>query len=248
MSAVLGSLPFPGQGGDRIVSKAVSAAIAALFRQTEQLDATVRAEPVAKLLQGSVDGFEFIGKGLQMFNGLRIACMELYVDAVAIDFGAILTGQVKLKQSTQATMRVVLTQEDLTESFNTPFVVEKLQRMEFEGKPLKFKETRMKVNEDRTVTLISQVQLGKDAPVDLYIIADVEVEERRRIQFVNLKHGGDAAATELGTRLMDHVNSMMDLDRFALDGMSLKVDRLRVQPEQIVFYGTAQINQFPQRR
>lgn len=248
ITAVLGSLPFPGQGGDRIVSKAVSAAIATLFRHTDQLDATVRAEPVAKLLQGSVDSFEFIGKGLQMFNGLKIASMELYVDAVAIDFGAVLMGNIKLKQSTQATLRVVLTQEDLTASFNTPFVVEKLQKMEYEGQSLQFRETAMKVNDDKTVTIISQVQLGNDAPVELYIIADVEVEARRRIQFVNLKHGGDEAAIQLGTKLMNHVNSMMDLDRFALDGMSLKVDRLRVQPEQIVFYGAAQIDQFPQRR
>ena len=57
-SIVFGSLPFPDQGGDRLISKVVSAAIAALFKQTGQLDATVRAEPVAKLLQGSVDGFD----------------------------------------------------------------------------------------------------------------------------------------------------------------------------------------------
>ena len=248
MSAVLGSLPFPGQGGDQIVSKAVSGAIAALFKRTEQINATVRAEPVAKLLQGAVDGFDFVGKGLQMYNGLRIANLEFYVDAVAIDFGAVLTGQVKLKQPTKATMRVVLTQEDLTESFNTPFVVEKLQKLQYEGSNLSFRETQMIVNDDKTVTLTSNVQHGDKPSVALSMRAEVEVLDRRKIQFVSVKHEGSEEAIALGQSLIDHVNGMLDLERFALDGMQLWVDRIRVQREQIVFYGTSQINQFPKRR
>jgi hypothetical protein len=248
MSAVLGSLPFPGQGGDQIVSKAVSTAIAALFKRTEKISATVRAEPVAKLLQGAVDGFDFIGKGLQMYNGLRIDALEFYVDAVAIEFGAILTGQVKIKQPTKATMRVVLTQDDLTSSFNTPFVVEKLEKLQYEGSSLSFRETQMKVNDDKSVTLTSTVQHGDQPPVELAMQAEVEVIDRRKIQFINVQHEGSGDAVELGSSLMDHVNSLLDLERFALDGMQLWIDRLRVQPEQIVFYGTAQINQFPKRR
>ena len=59
--------------------------------------------------------------------------MELYVQAVPISFSAVFSGQVKLRQPIQATMRVVLTEEDLTNSFDTPFAVEKLQRLEYSG-------------------------------------------------------------------------------------------------------------------
>ena len=73
MTAVLfGSLPFPGQDGSQLVSRVVTTAIAALFKTTQKLEANVRAEPVAKLLQGSVDGFDFIGQGLLMYSGLRV--------------------------------------------------------------------------------------------------------------------------------------------------------------------------------
>ncbi|MEM9136120.1 MAG: DUF2993 domain-containing protein [Cyanobacteria bacterium P01_F01_bin.42] len=248
MSAVFGSLPFPGQGGDQIVSKAVSTAIAALFKRTEQISATVRAEPVAKLLQGAVDGFDFVGKGLQMYNGLRIANLEFYVDAVAIDFSAILTGQVKLKQPTKATMRVVLTQEDLTQSFNTPFVVEKLQKLQYQDSSLSFQGTQMTVNGDQSVTLTSKVQLGDQEPLDVSMQAEVEVLERRKIQFVNVQHEGSDEAIALGESLIAHVNGMLNLERFALDGMQLWVDRIRVQREQIVMYGTSEVTQFPKRR
>jgi len=246
---VLGSLPFTGQGGEQIVSKVVSAAIAALFKQTGKIAATVRAEPVAKLLQGSVDGFDFVGNGLLMYNGLRIEVMELYVQAVAIDFSAVFSGQVKLRRSTQASLRVVLTEDDLTTSFNTPFVVGKLQQLLYHGQPLQFQSTQMSLNPDKSLRIQAQVCLGDAAePLSLDITARLEVEDRRKIQFVEMTYEGEPEAIELGKALISHVNSLLDLDRFALEGTQLRVDRARIQNQQLVFYGIAQIDQFPTRR
>jgi hypothetical protein len=246
---VFGSLPFPNQSGDQLISKVVSTAIAALFKRTGKIAANVRAEPVAKLLQGSVDGFDFLGEGMLMYNGLRIEGMELYVQAVAIDFSAIFTGQVKLRQPTQATLRVVLTEEDLTTSFNTPFVVEKLQRLEYQDQPLHFQDTKMLLNPDKSITLQTQITVGEASqPIPLDMTATLEVQERRKIQFVNVTYEGDAASQDLGRALIAHVNELMDLDKFALDGTALKVDRIRIKDKELVFYGIAQINQFPQRK
>ena len=246
---VLGSLPFPGEGGAQLISKVVSTAIAALFKRTGQLEATVRAEPVAKLLQGAIDGFDFIGKGMVMYNGLRIEAMELYVQAVSIDFGSIFKGQVALRRPTQATLRVVLTEADLSTSFNTPFVVEKLQRLEYEGRPLYFKDTQMTLNQDKSLRIQSQIRVGEatDA-VEVDVTARLQVEERRRIQFVDVSYGEEAAAAELGRALIDHVNTLLDLDKFALDGTQLRVDRVRLGGKQLVFYGAAQIDHFPRRK
>lgn len=248
-SFVFGSLPFSNQGGDQIVSKAVSAAIAALFKRTGKLVATVRAEPVAKLLSGSIDGFDFIGNGMLMYNGLRIEAMELYVQAVAIDFSAIFKGQVKLKQPTQASLRVILSEEDLTTSFNTPFVVEKLQRLQYQGQSLHFQNTQMILNDDKSLRLKTLIGVGEAAePLLIDMTAFLEVEERRKIQFTNVTYQGTPEAQDLGLAIIDHVNDLMDLDKFALDGTQLRIDRARIKNQQIVFYGIAQINQFPQRK
>ena len=112
VASLFTSTPTLNQNGDRLVSKVAGAAIAALFKSSDKVEANVRAEPVAKLLQGSLDGFDFIGKGMQMYNGLRIEVMELYLQAVSIDFSAIFTGKVKLRQPIQATLRTVLTESD----------------------------------------------------------------------------------------------------------------------------------------
>lgn len=247
---MLGNLPFPGQGGDQVVSKAVSTAIAALFKRTGKLEATVRAEPVAKLLQGSVDGFDFVGHSMLMYNGLRIKAMELFVQAVSLDFGAIFKGQVRLKQPTQASMRVVLTEEDLTTSFNTPFVVEKLQRMEFEGQALHFSNTEMTLNDDRTVSLTSQVRIGSSsaAPQFVSLSARVEVYDRTKLAFVDVSCGGTDKDVALGKAIIEHVNALLDLDSFALDGTQLRIDKIRMRNKEMVFYGVAHINQFPKRK
>lgn len=247
-ATVFGSLPFPSQSGEQLISKAVSGAIAALFKRTGKLEAHVRAEPLAKLLQGSIDGFDFIGQGMLMYNGLRIEAMELYVQAVAIDFSAIFSGQVKLRQPTQATMRVVLSEADLTTSFNTPFVVEKLQRLQYQGEALHFQETEMRVNEDKSLSLNTKIRVGESQqPIVLKLTATLEVQERKKIQFVNVSLEGDESSQALGKALIDHVNELMDLDRFALENTQLRVDRIRIKDKEVVFYGIAKVEQFPQR-
>ncbi|EKV03468.1 Protein of unknown function (DUF2993) [Leptolyngbya sp. PCC 7375] len=246
-SFVLGNLPFPGQSGDQVVSKAVSTAIAALFKRTGKLEATVRAEPVAKLLQGSVDGFDFVGHSMLMYNGLRIKAMELFVQAVSIDFGAIFRGQVRIKQPTQASLRVVLTEEDLTTSFNTPFVVEKLQRMEFEGQPLHFSSTEMLLNDDKTISLLSQVRIGSisSSPQFVSLTARIEVYDRTKLAFVDVACGGTDKDIALGKAIIEHVNALLDLDSFSLSGTQLRIDKIRMRNKELIFYGVAHINQFP---
>jgi hypothetical protein len=246
---VFGSIPFPGQSGDKIVSKAVSTAIAALFKKTGKLEANLKADPIAKLLQGSVDGFDLIGNGMLMYNGLRIEAMELYLQAVSIDFSAIFSGKVKLRQPTQATMRVVLTEEDLTTSFNTPFIVEKLQRLQYEGESLHFQNTQIMVNDDKSLQIKTEIRVGKARdPMVIDIKAYLDLQDRTHIQFVNVTYEGDENSQKLGKALIDHVNNLLDLDKFALEGTKLGVDRVRVRDKKFVFYGTAVIEKFPERK
>ena len=247
-SIVFGNLPVPGQSGDRVVSKAVTAAISALFKQTEKLEAIVRAEPVAKLFQGSVDGFDFIGQGLLMYSGLRVESMEFYVQSVAIDFGAIFKGQVKLKQATQANMRIVLTEEDMNASFNTPFLIEKMQQLTFQGEALNFDDVQLKVEENGELSLQGQVRVGQDTePRAVSFTTRIEVQERRSIQFVDVDYGDNPANLELSQALVNHLNNLLDFDKFALDGMQLRVDQLRLRNQKLTLYGIANITDFPRR-
>ncbi len=247
-SILLSGIPFQAQGGDQLVSKVAGAAIAALFKRSEKVEANVRAEPVSKLLTGSLDGFDFIAKGLLMYNGLRIDGLELFSQAVSIDFSAIFQGRVSLRRPTQCTMRVALTEEDLSVSFNTPFVLSRLQLLKVEDKTLEMRSVSVDVG-DGSLTINSEARLGENSEwLALDFTTQVELIDRRKIQFVDVKYRGTEAAVSLSQVLVEHVNNLLDLSKFALDGTQLRVDRVRVREGKVVFYGTADIERFPKRK
>lgn len=246
---MLSGIPFQAQGADQMVSKVVSTAIAALFKRSDRVEANIRVEPIAKLLQGSVDSFDFIAGGLLMYNGLRIEGLELFSQAVSIDFSEIFKGQVKLRQPTQSTMRVVLTETDLAESFNTPFVLKRLRLLEIEGKALDMRQIDVKISNEGMIQVTGQARLGETHEwKTIDFTARVELQERRKIQFVDAAYAGEPAAVELSRALVGHVNDLLDLDKFALEGTRLRVDRVRVREHKVVFYGTAEIDRFPKRK
>ncbi|NJL69385.1 MAG: DUF2993 domain-containing protein [Microcoleus sp. SM1_3_4] len=236
VAALFSSTSGQGQSGDRLVSKVAGAAIAALFKKSEKAEANIRAEPVAKLLQGSIDGFDFIGKGMLMYNGLRIEVMELYLQAVSIDFGAVFAGQVKLRQPTQASMRVVLSQSDLTTSFNTPFVVEKLQRLKYQDESLRFQNTEISFGAEQiNSTEVRDFcrQFHRTCQHRYYRSTASRRAAKNPICQRYLRRR--RASCRLGQSHHDHVNNLLDLDKFALEGTQLRVDRCRVQNSELVF-------------
>lgn len=242
------SLSFPKQSGEQIVSQAVTGAIASLFKKTGKLQADLKAEPIAKLFQGSVDGFNFVGSGMQMYNGLRLEGMELYLKAVSIDFGSIFNGKVKLRQPTEASMRIVLTENDLTSSFNTAFIIEKLQKLSYQGHSLNFSNTAIEINADKSLNLTSAIALGDTGEIiNVHIKGNIALEGRTKIQLTNVELKGNDQAQSLSQLLVDHVNNLLDLDKFTLNGSNLRVDRLTIRDKELIFYGTAEINHFPQK-
>lgn len=231
------------------VSRGVSAAIRALFKQVERLEARVRVEPVAKLLQGRIDSFELLGQHLQMYNGLRLSALELFCNAVAIDFSQIWQGKIKLRQPVQATMRVVLSEADLAQSFNTPFVLNRLALVGQDGKSLSFHHVRIAITPARRLELQANVQQAEARSLRVGFSAQVEVVEQRRIRFTDPMFVGDTEAElALSRALVDHLNGLLDLDQLALRGTELRVDRVNLQPRQMVLYGSATLAHFPMRQ
>ncbi len=241
------TLAFPKQNGDHVVSKVITTAVSALFKKTGNIKVDVKTQSVAKMLQASVDGLDFVGNGLLMYNGLRLEAMELYLQAISIDFGAIFSGKVKLKKPTQANMRIVLTEEDLTNSFNTPFITEKLQRLQIQGESLSFRNTEIVVNPDKSLQIKAQVTKVESGEVlNMDITTQLEVKGRTNIQFTNPQFAGDEESIEISKAILEHINDLLDLEKFKLDGTRLRVDRARVKDKKFIFYGTAEIDQFPQ--
>jgi LmeA-like phospholipid-binding len=238
--------PFQNKGGDEWVGSVATAAIAALFKTTDSLNAKVRANPVSKILQGSLDGFDLVGRGLEMRNGLRVARMDLRVQAVAIDLSSLMGGKIKLRQPTSGTLSVVLSEKDLSRSFNTPFIVEKLQLLTFEGEPLNFSNTGVELQDGGIMLLYSQISVGKETePLDVRLRTKITLEEDRRILFSDPIIEGSERSQAVAIAILDHINSLMDLDKFKLDGVALRMHRCDIRRGQLTLDGSAKIRHFP---
>ena len=241
-------MPFWEDSGQQIISKVVTSAISTLFKSTAKLEATVKAKPVSKLWQGSIDGFDLIGDRLMMYNNLCIEGMELYFQAISIDFGLIFQGKVKLRQPIQGSMRVVFTQKDLNIAFNSEFVLRQLQKMQFRQQPVQFKDVQLVINQNNSLAIkIIVMIVPTQEMVNLDLQADLSLENRTKIQFINVRYQSTQPAQDLGKALIHHINNLLDLDKIALDGTRLRVDRVKVKNQQIIFYGVTDIYRFPDK-
>ncbi len=84
-----------------------------------------------------------------------------------------------------------------------PHIVEKLQRLEYEGKSIHCQNTELILNDDKTLTLKSLIKLGEEEPILLEMTTAVVVEERRKIQFVDVVYQGDERSKALGEALVN---------------------------------------------
>jgi hypothetical protein len=248
-------LPFqlPGTSqradvGEQMVSAVVQTAIRALLTRVEDLQVTIQCQPVSKLLMGAIDSFRLQGRGLVIKNQFRVDSMRVETDAIAIDLGSTLAGRVRLNRSLEAVAAVVLREEDINQSFEAPLVVGKMRGIpagDGSGETLAFAGTRVTLETDNWISFKTRITFeGSGREGDVAFRARLGVEEQRRIVLSSpeVAEGGDRMLAEL---FVSQFNRIMDVDKFNLDGATLRIHRLRVRDAQLIFEGRAKVAHFP---
>lgn len=245
--------------GEQMLNTVASKTIRHLFTQSESVEVSVRCFPSSKLLQGSIDSFKMSGRGLVIRREFRTEEMSFETDAVAIDFGSVLKGQLNLKQPTQAIAQVILTQEDINNSFKAELVRKRLENISIpalneltDGAPISFTDVQVTLQPNNHLRLFAKANLPKQGLIPICMTSTLVVERRRRILFQNSKFEPDAIpedlreiSQKLTTALDEILNNMVDLDRFNLDGVTMRINRLETQGKKLVFSGYAQIERVP---
>jgi hypothetical protein len=245
--------------GEQMLNRVASQSIRHLFTESDQVDVTVRCFPSSKLLQGSIDNFKMTGRGLVIRRDFRVDEMSFETDAVSIDVGSVFGGQLKLKQPTQAVAQIILSETALNDAFEAQLVRAKLQNLELEslmnfsgGEPISFREVSLKLLPDNGVKIFAKTDLPNRQDVPLAIQATLAVEKRRRILFQHPKFMADSVpealqglSETLSMEFAAILNAMVDLDRFDLDGVMLRLNRLETHGQKLHFSGYAQIDHFP---
>ncbi|MBD1850249.1 DUF2993 domain-containing protein [Leptolyngbya sp. FACHB-711] len=245
--------------GERMLNAAATQSIRHLFSQCESIEVAVRCYPSSKLLQGSIDNFKMSGRGLVIRRQFEVEEMSFETDAVSIDFGSVLGGQLRLKKPTQAVAQVVLNEDGINRAFQAELVQKKLYQVDLEqltslsgGEPVSFRDIQLRLLPDNQVSIAAKTDLPNQSDVPIQLTATLAVEKRRRIAFQNPKFNPEGIAdsarglAEVVTEAFAQVlNNMVDLDRFDLDGVMLRINRLETQGKSLIFSGYAQIDHFP---
>ena len=248
-----------GDWGENLINTVASNTIRHLFTRSDLVEVSVRCNPSSKLLQGTIDSFKMNGRGLVIRKQFRTEEMSFETDAVAIDFGSAVKGKIALKQPTQAIARVKLSQADINKSFEADLVRKRLEDLTLNaltdisgGEPVSFTDVEVRLLPENKVTLSAKASWnGTTVPVSLSCVLDIS--KRRRVIFEDIQFEQDNIPPELQDvsrdltlALGEILNEMVDLDRFNLDGVKLRLNRLQTEGEMLLFSGYAQIERVPQ--
>ncbi|MBW4554537.1 MAG: DUF2993 domain-containing protein [Trichormus sp. ATA11-4-KO1] len=247
--------------GERMLNTVASQTIRHLFTQSESVEVFVRCYPSSKLLQGSIDSFKMSGRGLVIRKDFWVEQMSFETNAVAIDFGAVLSGKLNLKQPTQAIAQVILSEAGINQAFQSKLVTQHLVNLSVPaltalsgGKPVSFTDIQVELLAENRLRILAKADLDNGELVPLSMIMTVAVERRRRISFKDPKIELDLVpenqreiSQALSLALAEILDNMVDLDRFDLDGVKMRLNRLETEGKTLIFSGYAEIERIPRK-
>ncbi|BAY83511.1 hypothetical protein NIES267_30000 [Calothrix parasitica NIES-267] len=245
--------------GEQMLNTVASQTIRHLFTKSESVEVFVRCYPSSKLLQGSIDSFKMSGRSLVIRQDFFVEEMSFETDAVSIDFSSVLSGKLRLKQPTQAIAQVVLTQEGINQAFKAELVKKRLVNLTeptlttlSNGEPVSFTDVEVELLPDNRLKIFAKADLNNGELVPLYMTVKVGIERRRKVSFKDPEIDLESVPEEqrktsetLCTALAEILDNMVDLDRFDLDGVKLRLNRLETEGQKLIFSGYAEIERIP---
>ncbi|AFY55075.1 Protein of unknown function (DUF2993) [Rivularia sp. PCC 7116] len=245
--------------GEQMLNTVASQTIRHLFTKSESVEVFVRCYPSSKLLQGSIDSFKMSGRSLVIRKDFFVEEMSFETDAVSIDFSSVLSGKLRLKQPTQAIAQVVLTQVGINQAFSAELVKKRLINLTeptltalSDGEPVSFTDVEVELLPDNRLKIFAKADLNNGELVPLYMTVKVGIERRRKVSFRDPEIDLESVPEEqretsetLCTALAEILDNMVDLDRFDLDGVKLRLNRLETEGQKLIFSGYAEIERIP---
>ena len=244
--------------GERMLNTVASQSIRHLFSESEAVDVVIRCQPSSKLLQGSIDSFRMSGRNLVIRRDFYVDEMSFETDAVSIDFSSVLSGKIRLRQPTQAVAQVVLTEAGINQAFTSELVKQRMQNLDAPeitkfsgGEPVSFGDVKVQLLPKNNIKIFAQAELP-NGKIPISLSTTLEVARRRQLLFQNPKFEPDSVPENLlgiseilTMEFVTILNNMVDLDRFDLDGVLMRINRLETQVDRLIFSGYAEIERFP---
>lgn len=237
--------------GEQALSKVAEVGISSQLDEVENLDVSIETDPL-KAVTGSVDSVSIKGEGMVMQQDLRVEEMQLETGNISINPMSVAFGKIELTRPTNADAQVVLSEADINRAFNSDFIQDKMknQQVSVNGKPMTVDTQKVDFR------LPGDGKLAIEADLRIH-----ETNETQRVAFTavpRVSEGGQCVtldqieyadgqdiSPQMTEALVRTARELLDLRNFELEGMSLKLKTLNVQPGKMTLCAAAAIEQFP---
>lgn len=237
--------------GEQALDTVAEAGIKSQLDQVENLEIDIRTDP-DKAMQGEVDSVDIQGEGMVMQQDLRAEEMQMHTSKVAINPVRVAFGEIELKQPTDATAQVVLTEADINRAFNSAYIRGKLQglKIKVKGQPVTVdtQQVDFQLPNQHQVALSAQVYFHElETQKQVAFRATPQMNAAgNQIAIENVEYSeGKELPPELTEALLAKASDLLDLRNFELEGMSLKLQGFEIQPGKLTLEAAAHIDQFP---
>jgi hypothetical protein len=244
-------MPDEPRPGEQALSQAAAMTISTQLDEVENLDVDVRTN-LLSIVQGQADSVSITGQGLVMQKDIRVQEMELHTDSIAINPLSALLGQIKLNEPIDATVRLVLTEEDLNRALNSDFIRNQFPSLDLnvEGQVVVLEPQKLEVflSTARKMTAKGTVLLqenGTSRSISfIAVVCPRTLEQPLSLEAFHCTEG-DGISLEFAIALMQKAKELVNLPFIDLEGMVLRVKDLEVQEGSLTLHAEAYVREIP---
>lgn len=234
--------------GEQALNKAAEIGLASQLDEVENLDVDIKTDAL-KLVQGQVDSVDIEGEGMVMQGDLRVEEMDMHMSGVAINPLSAALGKIELTKPTQGSAHVVLTEADINRAFNSEYVRNQLQstKVNVGGQFVTIvpQHVDFRLPDESKVALEANVLLsetGETKQVAFTAIPRISTSGKT-VSLEDVQYGNEEMSPELTKALVDQTSEILDLSNFDLEGISLKINNLKVGAGKLTIEAEAYVEQ-----
>lgn len=235
--------------GEQALNKAAEVGISSQLDAVESLDVDIKTDPI-KLVQGQIDDVKVVGDGLVMKKDLRVDQLDMHMTSVAVNPLSAAFGKIELTKPTDASVHAVLTEADINHAFNSDYVRSQLRNLPVqlngESMTVDAQQVDFHLPGDNKVALKASVLAGDRTEQVAFSATPVVSSNGQSVALENVEYGqGDELSPELTKAILDQTSEILNLGNFDLQGMSLRIKKLKVEPGKLTMQAEAHVERIP---
>lgn len=226
----------PQNFGENAINKIAALAFSSQISTAQALSVKVKTDPTL-LAQGELESLFIDGVGLVMRRDLRMEQMQLQMNKIKVSPFKALLGNIELTQPIEGTGSIVLTESDFNRAFHTPELRDRITAL-----GLELDDLHATLRDRHTVSIACTL---RDLPtVTLTFAISVDPECGVMLSLTPLSDPY-TILQPLAELLRDQAQAVFNLRTFELHGISLAIQSLSVEDQQVTMAAIASMTHFP---